>query len=125
MLDFGTPLAKCRHKSRLSMQEVTDRLSISRTTYHNWESNKSLYTIDYLPRLAEVFGVEPVELLPPDLKATFHGVGPNGAKLTLDARQLYETLFGSMNLTIQLLEAENKRLREERGSRMPEVIAGS
>lgn len=124
MLDFGTPLVKCRRQARLSLEATADRLGISRTTYHNWESNHAPYKVDFLPRLADVFGVELTELLPADLKVTMHKAQSEGVGLTFDTQALYETLVKSQSLNIQLLEAENQRLKADRALPLPPTGAG-
>ena len=49
---------KLRTKSKKSQQEVADLLEIDRRTYINWENEKNNLKAEYIPKLAEIFGVE-------------------------------------------------------------------
>lgn len=117
MIQFGSILIRCRQKAGLTQQEIADRLGISKSTYHAWESDKAIFRADYLPILADVLKVGVMDLLPPGL--TVRISHPNGTingpetTLTLDARQLYEDLVGSLKETNNLLREENKRLRSQ------------
>ena len=55
---IGTNLRKLRTKTKLSQQEVADMLGLDRSTYINWENETSDVKSQYIPKLAEIFGVE-------------------------------------------------------------------
>jgi transcriptional regulator with XRE-family HTH domain len=120
MIQFGAILIRCRKKAGLSQQQVADRLGVAKSTYHAWESDKSVFSADYLPELATIFGVDITELFPPGLTITVSQPTASGDDLTstFDARKLYEDVVGLLKRTNQLLETEN-RLLKERLSRVP------
>jgi transcriptional regulator with XRE-family HTH domain len=113
MSSFGSILHRHRTNAGLSQQAVADLIGISKTTYHNWESDKTDMKVSFLPKLAEVFGVDLSDLFPPDLTVTINHPKAADNGITLDARKLYDDLVGSQKRTIQTLEAENRRLWEE------------
>ncbi len=116
--DFGAALLKQRLIANLTQQQAADGIGVALSTYHGWESNKSMYRIDMLPKLAQVFGIELTALLPDGLRVTISQPNGNGAEITFDARQLYEDLIGTLRednrvlmTSLTLALAENERLR--------------
>jgi len=117
-MTFGTKLHKLREKSRLSQQEVADFIGVSQNTYSRWESDLSTFKIEYLPKLANVFKVEPTELIPQGTTIKIinnhdnKDTSVNGFEINLDARELYKDLLTSKNEVIRLLKEENDRLKK-------------
>lgn len=54
---FGETLAKLRRKSKLTQQELAEKLGFSNKTISKWENSETLPEITILPRLAAIFGV--------------------------------------------------------------------
>ena len=63
-MKFGTLLIQHRERARLSQKQVAEQLSIAQSTYCDWESDRTSLKAEYLPKLAEVFKVETVDLSP-------------------------------------------------------------
>ncbi|MDR0828971.1 MAG: helix-turn-helix domain-containing protein [Prevotellaceae bacterium] len=59
---IGNNIRKIRTAKNISQQVVADNLDIDRRTYSAWESGTQSVKSDYIPRLAEFFGVEIAEL---------------------------------------------------------------
>ena len=57
-------LRRCREACALSHQQVADALNINRTTYTKYESGKSEPGIMTLVKIAAIYNVSPMELLP-------------------------------------------------------------
>ena len=55
---IGSNLRKLRSKTKISQQEVADMLGLDRSTYINWENETSDVKSQYIPKLADIFGVE-------------------------------------------------------------------
>ena len=55
---IGSNLRKLRSKTKFSQQEVADMLGLDRSTYINWENETSDVKSQYIPKLADIFGVE-------------------------------------------------------------------
>lgn len=116
-MTFGTRLLKLRKESRLSQQQVADLIDVSQNTYSRWESDLSSFKIEYLPKLANVFNVEPTELIPQGtIVKIVNNKGNkdssvNGFEISMDARELYKDLLESKNEVIRLLKTENERLK--------------
>lgn len=55
-------IRKLRFKSKKSQQEIADFLEIERKTYINWENGVNDIKSEYIPKLAQFFGVEIQEL---------------------------------------------------------------
>ncbi|AQG78942.1 helix-turn-helix transcriptional regulator [Spirosoma montaniterrae] len=111
MILFGAVLIQHRERTKLTQKEVAERIGVCKTTYHNWESDKRVFTVDYLPKLAEVFGIDVVDLFPGGLQVRVIQPANEETGATFDARQLYEDLVGSLRETIALLRDENNKLR--------------
>lgn len=61
-MSIGTNIRKLRTKSKQSQQEIADLLGIERNTYANWEKESNDIKSEYIPKLSEIFGVDPNEL---------------------------------------------------------------
>ena len=59
---IGDKLRKLRSERNISQQSVADKLEIDRKTYANWEANIADVRGSFIPKLAEIFGVEIAEL---------------------------------------------------------------
>ena len=58
---FATNLRRLRHKAGLSQEELADQASINRTYISKLESGACYVGLEIMGKLADVFGVEPVE----------------------------------------------------------------
>lgn len=101
MLSYGTKLSQIRIKSKLSQQEVADYIGVSRSTYSKWESDQCIYKVDFLIKLAEVFNVHPLDLLP----VSFSTSTEIDALPPLNSELFYE-LIQSKNEVIALLKEQ-------------------
>jgi transcriptional regulator with XRE-family HTH domain len=112
-LTYGTKLRQFREKSRLSQQEVAENLGIGQSTYSQWESDQSTFKVEFLPKLAHLFGVEPVELIPEGTIVKIVNSGNQkidnsivGFEIKMDARELYKDLLESKDEIIRLLKKQ-------------------
>jgi len=60
----GENLRRCREACAFSQQQVADALNINRTTYTKYETGDSEPGLVTLVKLAVIFNVSPMELLP-------------------------------------------------------------
>ena len=60
----GENLRRCREACALSQQQVADALNINRTTYTKYETGDSDPALITLVRLAAIYNVSPMDLLP-------------------------------------------------------------
>ncbi len=67
-MGVGTNLRKLRTKAKLSQQEIADILELDRGTYIKWENEVTDIKSQYIPKLAQIFGVEIQELFFDDQK---------------------------------------------------------
>ncbi|MDR2145363.1 MAG: helix-turn-helix domain-containing protein [Tannerella sp.] len=88
---IGNNLRKLRDLRKKSQQEVADELEIDRKTYAKWESNDVDVKASYIPKLAEIFGVEISELYNPSanfhIEQRFHNSTINTAILILTEKE--------------------------------------
>lgn len=56
-------LSGCRKRSKLSQEAVAEKLGVSRQTLSRWERGETEIPAQYLPKLAELYGVSVNELL--------------------------------------------------------------
>ncbi|PZU86962.1 MAG: hypothetical protein DI529_07995 [Chryseobacterium sp.] len=54
----GNNLRRLRIKSKKSQQDIADILEIDRRTYIKWEKEENDVKSEYIPKLAEILGVE-------------------------------------------------------------------
>lgn len=62
---FAERLRMLREKKKMSVEELSEKSGIPRTTLYDWESDKKIPGIDRLPQLAEALGVALRTLMPP------------------------------------------------------------
>ncbi|MCA6067183.1 helix-turn-helix domain-containing protein [Chryseobacterium sp. RG1] len=56
-MGVGTNIKRLRNKTKFSHQEIADMLGIDRNTYANWENEATDIKSQFIPKLAEIFGV--------------------------------------------------------------------
>ena len=56
-------LKKLRKQNRLSQLQMSDRLSISQSSYSKYETGKADLNLELLRRIKEEFGVDPTEFI--------------------------------------------------------------
>lgn len=57
-MNVGKKLRVLRSKNQFSQQDIADYVSVDRKTYINWENETSDIKSEYIPKLAEKFGIE-------------------------------------------------------------------
>jgi len=60
---LGRVLRGRRHKTNMSAEAVADGACVSRRSYADWETGKSLPKLDGLTAIAGIYKVEPSDLL--------------------------------------------------------------
>ena len=68
IMGIGTNLKRLRGRTKFSQQDIANMLDLDRTTYINWENETSDIKSQYLPKLAEIYGVEIQDLFLDDQK---------------------------------------------------------
>ena len=118
-LKIGTKLKQLRETKRFSQTEIADLIGVAQSTYNNWESDVSDPKAEYLPKLAQLYGVPLTDLFPKDavIKIVQNHDNKdnsiNGFEISLDPSKLYNDLAGKY---IKLLEEENKDLKLQQHS---------
>ena len=56
-MEINERLKELRNSKKLSMQELTDKVSMNFSTYQNYESGKRIPTVDALMKLSDFYGV--------------------------------------------------------------------
>ena len=67
-MGVGVNLRRLRSKTKFSQQDITDMLGLDRGTYINWENETSDIKSQYIPKLADILGVEIPDLFMEDQK---------------------------------------------------------
>ena len=52
-------LRQLRERAGLTVEQLAEMLGVSYRTVYHWESGRSDVKLDYLPTLAEIFGLKP------------------------------------------------------------------
>jgi transcriptional regulator with XRE-family HTH domain len=60
MQNFSIILIKNRLKLKLSQEEISAKVGVRQSTYHEWEKGRSP-KIDYLPKLRDVLGLTSID----------------------------------------------------------------
>ena len=118
-MEFGTLLSKTRQQKKRSQGEIAQRVGVSQSTYHAWESGHSQPKVKYYASLADALGIDLKDLIPESLSITIQPLnGSPEDSTTTNARTLYEELTSSQKQLIVLqqqrieqLEAEVQQLR--------------
>ena len=86
-MTIGAKIRKLRTDKNISQQTVADNLGIDRRTYAAWEMDSQDIKSNFIPKLAEFFGVEISELFSQDksisINQTFKTATINTAILIL------------------------------------------
>ncbi len=61
---FAIRLRELREKAGLTVPELAERIGVPAQTIYHWEIGKPTFRLDLIPALAEIYGIEPRELLP-------------------------------------------------------------
>ena len=75
-----TNLKRLRKASKLTQEDVAERLNVSRQTVAKWETGESLPDIDSCIALANLYGVT-IDDMVSSVKDPFHSKGPKGKYL--------------------------------------------
>lgn len=60
---IGAYLAKERKAKKISQQQLADRLGVSKTAVHYWETGKRTIFADQMLNYCEELGIDPQELV--------------------------------------------------------------
>jgi transcriptional regulator with XRE-family HTH domain len=118
-MTFGTKLRKLREERHLSQQQVADSIGVGQNTYSRWESDLSTFKIEYLTKIANVFKIEPIELVSSDTNFSVvnntnnKDSSINGFNVYLDMKDIYKDLLDSKDEIIRILKEENGRLKKD------------
>lgn len=66
-MELGKQIKKHRQETRLSQEELADRIYVSRQTISNWENDKSYPDVNSLVMLSEVFQISLDKLIKGDI----------------------------------------------------------
>lgn len=66
-MELGRQIKKHRQETRLSQEELADRIYVSRQTISNWENDKSYPDVNSLVMLSEVFQISLDKLIKGDI----------------------------------------------------------
>lgn len=122
-MTYGTRLLHFRQKNGLTQTQIAEKLNIAVSTYNCWESDRSLYKIEMLPRLADIFHISPLDLIPEKTTITItHDNPPGLPPLTIEAHLLYNELIQSLKQVSSLKDAEIERLRQQVTQKDTELV---
>ena len=109
-MTYGTKLRQSREKIHLSQQQVADFLGIAQNTYSLWESDKTTFRVEYLPKLAELFKVDILDLIPQDIpiKNVNRNIDSSVVEfeIQMSVQELYKDFLENKNELIRLLKNE-------------------
>ena len=60
---IGAYLAKERRAKKISQQQLADRLGVSKTAVHYWETGKRTIYADQMLEYCETIGIDPQDLI--------------------------------------------------------------
>lgn len=60
---IGAYLAKQRRAKKVSQQQLADRLGVTRTAVHYWETGKRTIYADQMLQYCDSLGIDPAELV--------------------------------------------------------------
>ena len=102
IMQIGGTIRKLRISKNLSQQVVADNLKIDRRTYAAWETGVQDIKSSYIPRLAELFGVEISNLFTNEtnvqIKQSFKDSTVNTAILILTDKEAVNRVLDAVRL---------------------------
>ncbi|MBX7205738.1 MAG: helix-turn-helix domain-containing protein [Bacteroidia bacterium] len=118
-MTIGSNIKKWREERRFSQGELAQLLDVSQAVISSWESDHTSPKSSQIPELANVLGIEILDL--------FKGVesinyvqntdnkdnSVNGFEIHVDAKSLYDDLVKTLKGFNQKLTEENQHLLEE------------
>lgn len=96
-MNVGKKLRVLRSRSQFSQQNIADFVGVDRKTYINWENESSDIKSEYIPKLAEKFGVE--------IKDLFEEAGSTNIK-----QEFNESTF---NNSVMIMMVTDKKMMSE------------
>jgi transcriptional regulator with XRE-family HTH domain len=113
MINLGHKIRKIREFKNLTTKDMADRLEMTPQGYSRIERNEVPINTDKIEKIAEIFEMQPVELMAFDEKTVFNyfnntNAGYNFNYFPAELKQLYED-------KIKLLEDKIKYLEEKYG----------
>jgi transcriptional regulator with XRE-family HTH domain len=94
-------LGKLRKDLDLTQAEISEKLSISQSSYCKYEKNKADLNLDLLKRLKEVFGVDPNEFILTHVNPVkFKNFGTLKSKGVVQSENYYQFLKEISNIII-------------------------
>lgn len=67
-MELGQRIKDCRNRSKMTQEELSDRLYVSRQTVSSWENDRSYPDIHSLVMMADLFGVSLDTLIKGDIE---------------------------------------------------------
>lgn len=115
---FGVKLRRIRQGKNWSQQYVADKLNVSQSAYHLWESDQAKPSAENLFRLSELFEIDLYELLQdlPSINfpnAKFEGtsyVVASNSTVTTNSDDLLKSVLKIQEQIIILIEKQNQLL---------------
>ena len=116
-MSFGTLLRKLRHEKKWSQANAAEKLDISQSAYHLWETDQTKPTTTNLLKLANVFEVPFHEILGYTriVSLPFVGFGPASHLINKDFTNnvdiIAKEILGNQDLINKLLEVQNELIK--------------
>jgi transcriptional regulator with XRE-family HTH domain len=117
-MTLGEKLRKFRSNNRLTIKELSDKINVSPSTYHSWENDVTYPSARHFAKITEVFQINAAELVDPEWTITLNqpakaDEGSGKVVVEGNALRMFELLCKNQEKAQKILEAENKRLRQE------------
>jgi len=118
-MTIGSNIKKWREEKRFSQGELAQLLDVSQAVISSWESDHTSPKSSQIPELANVLGIEILDLFKGAESIKYiqntdnKDQSINGYEIHIDAKALYDDLVKTLKGLNQKLEEENQHLRHE------------
>ena len=102
-----------RLQNRFSQTEISEKIGVSQSTYHKWESCKCEIPIKYFMKISSIIGIPMQDIIPDDLEVFIPDL----------PRSKTETIQFSAMEMLKVLEMNNKLLLDKINVLEKEIVS--
>ncbi len=94
--------------------EMAEKIGVSQSTYHNWESCKSEIPLKCFPQISKVLGISLIEIIPDELEVLLSSKKEDKPSVNFSATEILKIIEENnvfLRQRVRELEIENQQLK--------------
>lgn len=112
-IKIGNKLYELRMEKNYTQEHLADKLDVSEKTYWNMENDKSSISLDVLHKIAEVYGIDMIELLKDDRVIVQSNSSKDNSTVGIIYNHMSEKLLEQYEERIKDLKEQINDLKEQ------------